>query len=328
MIENNIKDKSVLLIAPVFYNYHELIIKSLIKQGANVSFIKEKEYGALSNILGYLSSYINTFYNKFLLRSRISVKANEDYDYVLVIHGEYVDKKILELLRQFFKKAKLIAYHWDSFNHNSNGLLTSKLYDAVYSFDRSDVKKMKNIVYLPLFHTIENIELPEKIKEERDLLFVGVDYSDRITIIKEMVNKCNQLSLKFDNYLISSKISYFRKKVSFQKRYRNVVLDDFRFSKISYNDFLDMIRTSKCVLDINMERQAGLTMRTIEVLALGKKLITTNEWIKDEPFYNETLICVIDRKNPIVEKEFFNAVALRCDMSPYHIDNWVRLLFR
>jgi cellobiose-specific phosphotransferase system component IIB len=328
MIENNIKDKSILLIAPVFYNYHDLIINSLTKQGANVSFIKEKQYGVVSKFLGYMSSYGNSFYNKLLLRSRINNKAHENYDYVLVIHGEYVDKKILDVVRLLFKEAKLIAYHWDSFTHNKNGLLTSVLYDTVYSFDRSDVRSVTNIVYLPLFHTIDNFAFSQIVKEERDLLFIGVDYSDRITIVKEIAKKCNELLLKFDHFLISSKISYFRKKASFHKRYKNAVIGDFKFAKISHNDFLDKIRTSKCVLDINVEGQAGLTMRTIEVLALGKKLITTNDWIRFEPFYDENLICIIDRNNPIVEKDFFNVKASRGNMDSYHIDNWVRLLFR
>lgn len=327
-MENNIKGKSILLIAPIFYNYHELIINSLIKQGAKVTFIQEKEYSILSRLLGYLSSYLSKEYHKFFLRSRLSAQSKEDFDSILIIHGEYVDKKILDLTKELFKSAKLISYHWDSLIHNKNGALTVDLYDRVYSFDRSDVDRLGNLKYLPLFHTIEqNDKSSVELINERDLLFIGVDYSDRISIIKKIVKKSKNLFFRFDYFLITSKISYLRKKATFSKRYRNTVAEDFKFEKISHNKFLDMIRTSKCVLDINVEGQAGLTMRTIEVLALGKKLITTNEWIKHEPFYNENLILIINRKEPNVVAEFIKSETPKIDMSYYHLDNWVKALF-
>lgn len=328
-METNIKDKSILLIAPIFYNYHELIKKSLTKQGAKVTFIQEKEYNFLSKFLGHINSYLYAQYHKKFLKSRINENSDKDFDYVLVIHGEFVDEKIINLIKHLFKESKIVAYHWDSLIHNKNGLSTLELYDKVYSFDKNDVNRLRSLEYLPLFHTVnENLSKYQEVNAERDLLFIGVDYSDRITITQKIARDCEKLNLKFDNFLITSKFSYIRKKMTFKKRYRNTVASDFRFAKISHNDFLDKIKTSKCVLDINFEGQAGLTMRTIEVLSLGKKLITTNEWIKYEPFYDENLICVIDRKQPLITKSFFDCEMPKVDMTYYHLDNWVRLIFK
>lgn len=59
------------------------------------------------------------------------------------------------------------------------------------------------------------------------------------------------------------------------------------------------------MIDIQHPKQVGLTMRTIEMLGLRKKLITTNQDIKNYDFYNEDNICIIDRKDILIKKNFF-----------------------
>jgi spore maturation protein CgeB len=58
------------------------------------------------------------------------------------------------------------------------------------------------------------------------------------------------------------------------------------------------------VLDIEHPNQSGLTMRTFEVIASGKKLITTNKKIVEHDFFDPARICVIDRNNPDVPDIF------------------------
>jgi hypothetical protein len=48
------------------------------------------------------------------------------------------------------------------------------------------------------------------------------------------------------------------------------------------------------VIDIVQRGQSGLTMRAIEALAAGKKIITNNKNIINEPFYNNKNIMIID----------------------------------
>jgi hypothetical protein len=61
------------------------------------------------------------------------------------------------------------------------------------------------------------------------------------------------------------------------------------------------------VLDIQHPRQTGLTMRTLEALGAGKKLVTTNVQVKEYDFYDERQVRVVDRMNPSVglDLEFF-----------------------
>src|SRR5690606_25151171 len=72
--------------------------------------------------------------------------------------------------------------------------------------------------------------------------------------------------------------------------------------------------------------QTGLTMRTIETLALGRKLVTTNDTIREYSFYDADNILIVDRKRPKLHMEFFEKTAsvdLADKMKEYSIDRWV-----
>ena len=47
-------------------------------------------------------------------------------------------------------------------------------------------------------------------------------------------------------------------------------------------------------------------MRTIELVGMQKKIITSNPMVKEYDFYNPANICVIDRQNPVVEESFWD----------------------
>lgn len=83
---------------------------------------------------------------------------------------------------------------------------------------------------------------------------------------------------------------------------------------------------SRCVVDIEHASQHGLTMRSIEILGLRRKLITTNQDIVNYDFYNENNICIIDRKHPAVDKGFFEKPYQMLDegiYEKYSLGNWI-----
>ena len=76
--------------------------------------------------------------------------------------------------------------------------------------------------------------------------------------------------------------------------------------------------------------QRGLTMRTIEMIGVGKKLITTNKGIRDYDFYNADNIYVIDRENPVVSEEFWTSSYKEISteiLNRYSIESFVKDIF-
>lgn len=67
----------------------------------------------------------------------------------------------------------------------------------------------------------------------------------------------------------------------------------FKRSRMEWNDMLKLLKNSKAVLDIPRDGQIGLTTIVIQALGTGTKIITTDEHIKDYPFYDPDMIQVV-----------------------------------
>ncbi|MGE4514729.1 MAG: hypothetical protein AB7E26_13095, partial [Chryseobacterium sp.] len=80
----------------------------------------------------------------------------------------------------------------------------------------------------------------------------------------------------------------------------------------------------------NKPFQNGLTIRTFEVLASGKKLITTNSDITNYPFYSPENILVIDRENIQMNPEFFKIDFKKLNQDVLYkmsLDSFIECLF-
>ncbi len=98
-------------------------------------------------------------------------------------------------------------------------------------------------------------------------------------------------------------------------------------------DYLDVNKShtnTKVILDLPHPLQNGLTMRTIEAIGANKKLITTNEDIKNYDFYDEDNICILDKENITIEKDFFEKPYKKISKdikNKYSLDSWIEDVF-
>jgi hypothetical protein len=87
----------------------------------------------------------------------------------------------------------------------------------------------------------------------------------------------------------------------------------------------EIVRQSRAVLDVEHPRQRGFTMRTIETLLAGKKLVTTNKHIVGSDLYHPSRAHVISRRTPEIPAGF---VEQPCDAIPdelrrrYSCEGW------
>ncbi len=80
------------------------------------------------------------------------------------------------------------------------------------------------------------------------------------------------------------------------------------------------------MLDVEHPRQRGLTMRTIETLLSGRKLITTNRHIVDSDLFDPSRVHVISREHPQVPQAFFEmpfAPVPEAVRSRYTLRRWI-----
>ena len=96
---------------------------------------------------------------------------------------------------------------------------------------------------------------------------------------------------------------------------------------MSSNEIADVVEQSKIILDIQHPKQTGLTMRTIEMIGMNKKIMTTNETIKEYDFYNPNNIFVIDRNNIKLDTDFFDKQYVPIQKETYEkysLEQWIK----
>jgi hypothetical protein len=88
--------------------------------------------------------------------------------------------------------------------------------------------------------------------------------------------------------------------------FRHARISAFRFSPLPKSKVQEVFFKSLSILDIEHPQQTGLTMRTFETIGANKKLVTTNQRIREYDFFDSRNICVIDRKSPQLPIDFLN----------------------
>lgn len=334
-IENklaDLKDKRILLIA--LTGYRDGILKKMCELGAEVDLINDKPNdGFICKALGRykVKSYqyvIDKYYQEQLEKLK-----DRNYDYILSIRGEYTPIKTLQRLKEYYPKSKLILYMWDGLGKlNTKGIEEKwQYYDRVYTFDRIDYEAHKDkLSFLPLYYYedyLPNQSLDSNSADFKyDISFIGTGHEDRVKIVKDVMIQCKKRGMRgFSYFFVPHQLVFFKNKL-LNRDFKNVEMSDVWFEMMPFERLYDTYNNSRCIVDVENPHQHGLTMRSIEILGLKRKFITTNKDIVNYDFYNPNNILVIDRENPVVDFSFFEKPyeTLKEELyQKYSLGNWI-----
>lgn len=110
------------------------------------------------------------------------------------------------------------------------------------------------------------------------------------------------------------------------KDFKNVTSKEINYRMVPFEKLYKVYAKSKCIVDVENPGQHGLTMRSIEMLGLRRKFITTNKDIVNYDFYNSNNILVIDRNDPVIDFSFFQKPyeTLASEIyEKYSLSNWI-----
>lgn len=333
----SLKNKKILLIAPIFFGYQLDIRDKLEEFGANVDFLPDRPFqSSFLKAVTRIFRPITTPYSNYFFKKKISSFEEAKFDYIFVVQGESLTPDVLTFMAQSHKNARKILYLWDSFENKKWLLNNIKFFDDVFTFDISDARKYQ-INFRPLFFVDKFLDNEPSLHEVElpyyDLVFIGTIHSDRLKIINAIGSKLDS-SAKFFRYqfLQAKWLFYFKKILS--SDFADSKTADFFFKPLSKTKISNLFSMTKAVLDIEHPNQSGLTMRTFEVLASGKKLVTTNKNILVYDFYDPNLIHIIDRENldgVSIPKFFFSQDFPFCKKKfekNYSLHAWIKEIFK
>lgn len=157
----------------------------------------------------------------------------------------------------------------------------------VWSYDGGDCEKFGLRKYYCNGYFKCFVKPRKEVKQ--DVLFVGGD-KGRADYILSLEKAMNDMGITTNFIIVKSS------KLDKDKAYYH--------APVSYDVVTDMVAESKAVLNVAMPGQTGITMRDLEALLIGVKLITTNPHIKNEDFYNANNIYILDGNNVEGLKDF------------------------
>jgi hypothetical protein len=298
--------KRILYIGTPFFNYYEKIIAEFEAKGYSVDYYNDRpsENPFLKGILKAKQSLMESLVKKYFDRI-VSETKGIPYDIVFIVNCKVFTPAMIRELRDNQKSARFILYMWDSLvlYPNSKELIT--LFDKAYSFDSEDCEKNQGLTLLPLFYSKEfkKIEEEDTQKREYDIVSVCTAHPNRYKVMYDLFPKLESKGIRVYSYMYLNRLQYYYNRVLIPE-FKIAKSSEFKFTPLSEEENLEVLKKSNTVFDMQHNLQSGLTMRTIETLGAKRKMITTNINIRKYDFYNQNNIYVMDKPS-LVEIEQF-----------------------
>jgi hypothetical protein len=277
----------------------------------------------------FYDKILNNFSSKWLkgirfkrMKTIIDSIKNTKYDIILIKSPFMINFEFFDKLNAIFPDVPKINYNWSSVQ-KFNFLPYRGYFDKVISFDPVDAKE-HNLDYYPLFYISEfkdgkNLENTNN-RMEYDVSFIGSAYSEgRYEFLQLFKIYSEYNDIKTFYYLYSGRYNHLKRKL-IGEGFPNV-----KHKLLQLESVISIFAQSRAIIDYPMDIQNGLTIRTFEALGMGKKLITTNKNILNEPFFDDKHIHVVDADLKNFDKGFLYA-DLDYDLpivQNYYIDNWL-----
>lgn len=290
----------LLLICPPFFSYHLAIRAALEQQGWSVTWWSDRAsesfgYKLAVRLLPRAAGMLSTrHYLAKLARSTA-------FDRVLIVKGEALSPDFVHALRDHSPAAPIHLYSWDAVENVRNAARIAPLIDTVATFDPIDAQRL-GWTYLPLFAS-NPAPLPTCVDPQYDWVFVGTLHSDRHRVLHRLRRANPGLRAYVRAFVPGTPLLLARRLTDWTLL--SAPQGTLCTVPMSPSALRDVVSRSRAVVDIEHPRQRGLTMRSIETLLGGKKLITTNRHIEKSDLYHPSRVHVVDRRHPIVPPEFF-----------------------
>lgn len=321
-----IETKNVLFISPDTFGYYKAISAAIARKGFTPIWLNQLHAtSVVSRVFFRLAPGIAKHLANGHFRRELA--KIENVDLILIIKGEGVSEATIGLMRERYPRAKIVFYLWDSLRNVPGSDRKIDLSDAAFSFDPADCASDRRLTHLPLFHSKEP---GSTVPKTGFAAFIGTLHSDRyrqIRMLGEEIEKTNGIK-PFLYFYYPNRVLFAALKL-FKKSFRKVHTANVRFVPVPREKYKAINDEAAILIDICHPRQSGLTMRTIEAMGEGKKLITNNRSVLQYDFFRAENCYLVD--GPLGEDfgDFLHTPFQELSgelVAKYHIDSWLHTL--
>lgn len=293
----------ILFIGRRFFGYERIISEELQGRGCHVDFVPDVPFHStfLKAITRVFWPLMRPFAERLMKKRIDAVTQDSLYDCIFVVIGECLTVGLLRNLKKRYPSAKFSLHLWDSLSNRRQHLIKNfPFFDKISTFDPHDSKRY-GIFFRPLFYSSDPVR--PNVNCCWDIAFIGTSHSDRFRLLSQIHNELAETSSFFCYLYGHAKWVHTAYRLLRPSYWIKSGLD-VKFTPLSRAEYNNVVASSRCLVDIEHPDQSGLTIRTFEILAAGKKLVTTNVGIRSYDFYDSRSIYILNRRNPTIPSDF------------------------
>lgn len=245
------------------------------------------------------------------INKKLKSELKKDYD-TIIIFDSAIKINVIKSIRFLNKNIRIILYLRNKYSYVNKKI--GNIHDLekynieIWSYNDDDCNEL-GFYYNSQFWN--KYLLKKSNKNIYDFVFLGYDKS-RTNVLNEIYNYCEKNNLNTYFYIVP-KSAY-----SYDKNTENKYM--------KYEDYLSVVSSSKCIIDLVSAENSGLTLRPLESLFMRKKLITNFNAIKKYDFYSKKNIFIIGEDNIENLFNFINSDYEEISddiVNKYDFNNWI-----
>ena len=192
-----------------------------------------------------------------------------------------------------------------------------KVLHKCYSFQQEDCRDFGLHFNSTMFAPPPPGLLPETAEERCDVLFLGVP-KDRLPLLRELHARMRKMGLRL----------HFRVGLTGLEGAQPEQGEGWLLTHewLDYTDYLALVLQSRCLLDLYQAIQTGFSLRVMEHIFFGRKLITNNPALRQAEFYHPNNIFILGEDDMRGLKRWLNLpfVPLSDDIRNYYsFEAWI-----
>lgn len=277
----------ILFFALRYHGYTDALVAEMEILGFRVTLVDLQPRRPLFKALRTLLPGVYRRLQAAHLDRAIAAAKGQDFAQVVFLQAHQMRPDQLARLRADHPGRRFALYNWDSLSTHDY-LAQAAGFDAVFTFDPVDAAA-HGFTHLPLFGSRFIQSLARDRGQPGAVCMVGNLVNPRRYLAVAAFRKvAARQRLEFHDWLKVTPVVFWRmlRQGMFPRR--------VHFVDISQGTLREMVETSVAVFDFANHQQSGQTMRVIEALVAGKKIITNNAAIRAETFCSPDRIHVFD----------------------------------
>ena len=210
----------------------------------------------------------------------------------IIVFDTRTPASYIEKLRHIYPEKEIVFWFWNPVNDNNRVILDRvRKIVPVWSYSPDDCRQY-DLKYNTQFYFDSLIpeQFPETHNAVPKAFFLGRSKSARAHVLDRIISELQENGVEVESIITKPRHKDFRQQL-------------FREKLIPYSTVLEKTRNADILIDCYGRDRAGCSLRVMEAMFFGKKLITDNLALAEYDFYDSHNIYITGKDNRSL-KEF------------------------